>query len=266
MAIRPKRKNTPKKHFKGLRYINYALVRYYSKRYGKYSDATSDAKRILEELKKSGKKVTIKNIRELNKKAKKQVVPQLDDKLIREEHYWNLTDYPSAISRMLQDPPILFESKIIPEGLPDLMSGFDYNYSDYFSSFVNYIDKEIRPNQEKSVYETEWFVKCETPVWDRSRKVWVSQIISCDSDGTMFDYGFNPIEVDNSTPPPPNTLKGKEKEEPKTEQPKQPASEVDGLIRLEKAKQKTQLNEMLLRGILTKEEYKDEVKKLEQNG
>jgi len=45
---------------------------------------------------------------------------------------------------------------------------------------------------EDNRYETDWLVTCTTPIFNTISKRWESKIISVDSDGNDFDYGFNP--------------------------------------------------------------------------
>ena len=188
-----KKKAKYKKVYKGVKYITDKLLYYYPKRFKTRKEASEQAHSIYSELKANKTKVTLKSAFSLlpKKEIKKKInAPELDPELSILKHYWELEDYVVYISRMSNSPELLFVSDIIPSGLEDLMAGYEYDYSLYFKPFVDYIDK-IRKDLHPSMYEEEWFVTCTTPVFNKNKKIWVSKIIACDSNGNEVDYGFD---------------------------------------------------------------------------
>lgn len=242
------KKSKYKKVYKGVRYITDKLLYYYPKRFKTRKEASEQAHAIYSELKASKTKVTIKSAFNLLPKkkgiGKKRNAPELDPELLDLKNYWLLEDYVLYISRMSSEPNLLFVSDIIPSGLEDLMAGYEYDYGTYFKPFVDYIDK-IRKDLHQSMYMNEWYVTCTTPVFNKNKKVWVSKIISCDSEGNEVDYGFdknNPeFSIITDIYEPKKEIKEVEKKEDKTK-PK----EVDKEISIEREKQNTLQKEIEL--------------------
>jgi len=190
-----KRKKSYKIKYKGVRYIAKALVKYQTKKYPNYKIALPDARRYFSELKLGGKKVRLSNLWELSRTRKatvqKSAIPIIDRNLLELSFFFELVDYPTWIARCTNK--IWFTSKIIPEYSNDIQGGTIVSYEEYFAPFVNYINgMKALTSPEDNRYETDWLVTCTTPIFNTISKRWESKIISVDSDGNDFDYGFNP--------------------------------------------------------------------------
>ena len=124
----------------------------------------------------------------------------------------------------------------------------------------------------------DWNVVCTPPKPNKKLKRYESKIISCSSDGTRFDYGFNPdqpnldpTEVIKSDGEPSPVPKEPKAPTPDTELPKQapkePSQETEKVkaeterlkaeTELEKAKAKANLTKMFMEGKITKAEFKE---------
>ncbi len=184
-----------KSKYKGVRYVTAKLLKYYPKRYPNKSEASKEAHAIVSKLKLEKTKVTLKSVFSLLPKkvlkSSKREVPVLDTRLTDVSNYFTLEDYVLYIESTSSVPSLRFVSNIIPDGLEPIFAGFEYSYSDYFAPFVNYIDKLRTKEKNPSMYSVEWYVKCEKPVYNNDKKYFESKIISCDSDGTENDYGFD---------------------------------------------------------------------------
>lgn len=178
------------KRYKGVRYIANALRKYKGKRYSNYNDALSKARELKVLLDSSGHRVLLKNIFPLVCKPKRLCVPELDSKLLELSYYFELSDYPTYISRVTNE--VFFLSKLFPSGLNEIQGGSFPVYEDTFRFYVNYINSiKGKTDESEKRYESEWMVRCTLPVYNRSRKRWESEIISTDGTGDRFDYGFN---------------------------------------------------------------------------
>lgn len=186
--------------FKGVRYITNKILKYYPKRYASRTLASQQAHEIYDKLKASGTKVTLRNAFKLIppkelKNPPKQVAPVLDIKLLEQTNYFHLLDYPLLILSTPEKPELVFESNIIPVGLEPIMAGFEYDYTDYFKPYVDYIDK-LRANEHSTMYSYEWYVRCTEPVYNKDKKIYISRIIGCDADGEENEYGYSKNDPD----------------------------------------------------------------------
>lgn len=189
-----KKKSAYKRKVKGVRYIASVLANYFKKAYKNKRIALPRAREILLLLSESNTKVTVASIMSLERKSKVVVIVpkkvELDGELLIPQPYFNLQDYPAYILR--SEKGVVFKSKLIPSGLPEIQSGELISYEDYFRPFVNYINKMAAlTDKDDNRYETDWLVVCTTPALDSKGRL-VSEIISLDNVGDEVDYGFNP--------------------------------------------------------------------------
>lgn len=193
---------------KGVRYVNRALKKYFTKRYPNYQDRMQRSRELVSQIKAADEKVILKNIFALErrhrkpslKKQKEDLLAGIEDfltdsqqALFRPDYYFNLDDYPARIISLPKSMNITFVSEISPAGVPDIQAGDNVMYHEYFADFVNYCNKLKRLADQqgaKDEYNSEWFVKCTEPSPDASGRM-ISRIISCDSDGNIQDYGFD---------------------------------------------------------------------------
>lgn len=205
---RKKKSYYKKRPQKGVRYVNRALKKYFTKRYPNHQDRMQRSRELVGQIKGSGEKVILKNIFALERRHRKpslkrqqadllagikDTLTESQKALFKPDNYFNLDDYPARIISLPKSMNITFVSEISPAGVPDIKSGDNIFYHEYFADFVNRCNKlkGLADQQgRKDEYSTEWFVKCTQPAPDASGKM-VSRIISCDSDGEPEDYGFD---------------------------------------------------------------------------
>ena len=268
--------------YKGVRYITGILRKYQPKKYVSYKQTLPAARDIKAQLDSLDLPVQVKTIRALLRTGKtgRKAGPYIDPKLLQESYYFELVDYPVYIVRCSNE--LWFKSKLFPHGLPEIQGGGLPDYKKYFAPFVNYCNSmaELTDPEDKR-YDTEWNVKCTVPVYNKSKKRWETEIISVDSRGNEFNYGFNPKKADKE----PKSLiltqekekvekkirKGEEKPEAEEKIPekierREPdekrVKEIKGLI--------ADLRQDVKDGLISKEDYskmvKDLISKLEQGG
>ena len=237
-SVKVKKKSAYKRKVKGVRYIASVLAKYFKKAYKNKRNALPRAREILLLLSESNTKVTVAAIMSFERKKKAVSVPvkvELDIALLQVSPYFDLVDYPAYILRTQKG--IVFKSKLIPNGLPEIQSGELISYEDYFKPFVNYINKMASlTDKNDNRYETDWLITCTAPALDSKGRL-VSEIISLDNVGDEVDYGFNPGVP--SVSPDKAIVKGDlpSKVVPIGEPSK--VSDLDKELELEKAKQKT---------------------------
>lgn len=283
-----KRRSTRKKVYykkktKGVRYIAQRLRKYFPKKYKTYSEALAKAREINSSISSSGGKVNLESIFNLERKKRgpkkpQETAPEIDPALLESRAFWNLEDYPNLIAT--NTDRIWFRSKISPAGLPDIQGGDTPSYHDYFSEYVAFCNKlmKLSPNQPPKSDDAP-LVCCTEPKLLGDK--WISLIIGADTNNDELDYGFDPENpemipyeyVTNEgeklveAPRPPE--KGPEIEEkapPAPEKLKEPSVELE-LAReatkkaeaeavKAKAVERQQYNEMFLKGLITKDEWK----------
>jgi len=255
------------KQYKGVDWIATRIRKRHPSRYENRASAKVVAKQILADLRSEGQRVTIKNIygkipqKILKGKAKREA-PILDEGLTAITNYFNLSDYPLFVSRMAQVPEVLFEGLVIPNGLADMVGGFEYDYTEYFAPFVAFIDG-LRGSGESTMYQEEWYVTCTEPSYNKNTKRWNSKIISCDVDGNEMRYGFDPNSPNKMPSAELKTIlstdipKGVEKVQENAQ-----ISELDKQITLEKEKQRTLLFEMYSKDKIDKAFFDAQMKRL----
>lgn len=267
-----RKKSKYKAKYKGVRYIAKALTKYQKGKYPSYTKALPDARKYLATLKSNNEKVVLKNLWKYSRKRKgttstgaRGKAPILDKNLTDLSFYFELIDYPTWILRCPNN--VFFTSKLVPSKLPDIQGGTVIDYDDYFAPYVNFINgMKGLTNPEENRYETDWLVTCTEPFYNKATKRWESKIISVDSNGNEFDYGFDPNTpsllatkptLSGSEPKP----KEEEPEKPKeTTPPTQPTSnaervkEIRGLI--------ADLRQDVKDGLISKEDYSKMVKDL----
>lgn len=280
-----RKKSRYKAKYKGVRYIAKALTKYQKGKYPSYNKALPDARKYLAELKKNNEKVVLKNLWKYSRKrkvakgtgGKKGKAPILDPNLTRPSFYFDLIDYPTWILRCPNN--VWFVSDLIPSNLDDIQGGTSPDYDLYFAPYVNFINgAKGLTNPEDNRYETDWLVVCTEPTFNNANKRWESKIISVDSNGNEFNYGFDPktptklaekAKLSGAEKPTEQPTKEKPTEQPKqpTQQPTEKASaervkEIRGLI--------ADLREDAKAGLITKEDYRasvrDLISKLDKGG
>ena len=117
-------------------------------------------------------------------------------------------------------------------------------------------------------YETDWMVTTTQPVYNRASKRWESKIISTDSDGNEFSYGFDrrtpstsptnvvssPTSQTSRTPQEPSSTLTTPREPEPTTTSADRVKEIRGLI--------SDLREDAKAGLISKEDYARMVKEL----
>ncbi|MFN9955726.1 MAG: hypothetical protein ACK55I_21725, partial [bacterium] len=257
-----------KKPTKGVKYIASVLKKYQEKKYPTYNSALPDARKILSEIKsKSGAdgRVNIKNIWQYSRKRrekKEDKTPYVHSDLLTADWYFNLKLYPNLIDA--SSNKVFFISSISPANLPPIQGGTQSDYWQYFSPFVNYINK-IVANTDRGRYDAEFNVICTPPVQNPNNgNRWECYIQCIDEYGDQTNYGFDPNNPDAEPDDKEWTPKEPAKEEPakptepsKPIEPEPPKSDADK-IRLAELRNEAlkMLQDDFKAGIYTKEEYK----------
>ena len=262
--MKKKKKSYYKKKYKGVRYIAQRLTKYQKGKYKNYNQALPDARRFFAQIKEDKKKVVLTNIWDLSRTRKtKKGVPVLDRNLAQMSYYFELIDYPRWILRCSND--LFFISEISPASLPEIQGGTLPDYERYFADFVNYINamKQLTSPGENR-YETDWFISCTEPIFNKATKRYESKIISVNSNGVKMSYGFEPntptklptqIAPGTSTTPTSSTPKTPEPTSQKGSSER--AKEVKDII--------AGLREDVKAGLLSKEDYGIAIKELSKN-
>jgi hypothetical protein len=256
-----------KKKFKGTRYVANVLRKYFKKKYPTYTAALPKAREVTEQLKSRGLRFTIKNVELLvrkhrpKKEAPTAKAPELFYKLKNAVPYFNLVDYPTYIHDTTDE--IHFISGLFNADVDSVQGGKRPSYSKTFSEFVNFANKQINPDE----YTFEYLVQALPPQWNKETKRWESKIATVTTDGDERDYGFEPsgepsleaIEKKIS-PKPTKELPQKKEQPPVAKSEKIIEKELE--LKISKEKSRQQANEMFLKGLLTKLEYKDEIRRI----
>ena len=103
------------------------------------------------------------------------------------------------------------------------------------------------------------------PEFNKENDRWESQIITVDASGNPQDYDFEPTKPVVEPISKEKIKKIKEKREEKkkeTLQKSQVIVEKELELKISKEKSRQQANEMFLKGLLTKKEYKDEINRI----
>lgn len=211
------------KNKKGVRYIAQSLVKYFGKKYPKYTMALPKARELNKAFTKQKKKVGTKAIFEaMRKKRGTAGAPALPTKLAEPQYYFFLSDYPMYITRCSNK--LFFKSKLWKKSLGLIQGGSTPDYGTYFAPYVNYINGLSQNySPDDNPYDHEWLVKCTQPVFNKNKKRWESEVISVDSNGDRAVYGFDPENIDFNAPAPQKQekLPQQPKKAPKT--PEKPA-------------------------------------------
>ena len=258
-----------KKKYKGTRYVAKVLNKYFKNKYPNYSSALPKARELTGQLKASGQKFTVKNVESLvrTKRVKKEVekqkskAPLLFYKLTSYLPYFNLVDYPTYINDTTSE--IYFTSDLFNEGVEETQGGKRPSYSKSFSAFVNFVNKDIEEDTDE--YNNEYLVTCTRPEYNKELNRWESRIVTVNSNGEEIDYGYQPTEeptiskIDQKLESESKTTR-KTKEKPVDKSDLTIQKELD--LKLSKETSRQQTNEMFLKGLLTKKEYKDEIDRI----
>jgi hypothetical protein len=265
-----KKKTVYKPKYKGVRYIAKSLVKYQSKKYPNYNKALPDARKYLAEIKSSGQKVKLSSIWNLSRNRRQQSTskktkgsaPKIDKNLLELSFFFELVDYPTWIARCTNE--IWFTSKIIPDSSSEIQGGSIVTYEEYFAPFVNFINgMKALTSAEENRYETDWLVTCTEPFYNSANKRWESKIITVDSDGNDFDYGFDPstpnllatkATLSGTTKTPEPTPEPTQTTQPAQSQNAERVKEIRGLI--------SDLRQDAKDGLISKEDYSKFVKEL----
>jgi hypothetical protein len=253
-----------KKKFKGTRYVANVLRKYFKKKYPNYTSALPKAREVTAQLKASGQKFTVKNVEFLVRKhrvkpsAPERKAPLLFYKLTNVIPYFELVDYPTYIYDTTDE--IYFVSGIFNADVEDVQGGKRPRYSKTFSEFVNFSNKQIDPEN----YTEEFLVTTLPPEWNNETKRWEARIVTVNSDGNETDYGYEPSaptsieDIDKKISP--KKIEKKEKK-PATKSEQYLEKEIE--LKISKEKSRQQANEMFLKGLLTKLEYKEEIRRID---
>ena len=251
-----------KKKFKGTRYVAKVLNKYFKRKYPTYTSALPKAREVTEQLKANGQRFTIKNVEALVRKRRVKLEaptkrPLLFYKLTNILPYFDLVDYSTYIYDTTSE--VFFVSGLFNKDVEAVQGGKRPPYSKTFSEFVNFANKQIEPDE----YTNEFLVTTFPPVWNPETKRWEARIATVNSDGVEKDYGYEPSEqptigqIDKKISPRP---KAKQEEKPATKSDKVIEKELE--LKISKEKSRQQANEMFLKGLLTKLEYKDEINRI----
>jgi hypothetical protein len=255
MAIKKRKyKKKYKKKYKGTRYIAKVLQKYGGKKYKKYSDAIAKARTVFSDLQSKGEKVRVANILGITRvhRAPKEA-PKLLGTLQSPQPYFFLVDYPVDIFRTSSQ--VTFISELFNEGVTEVQGGEKPSYRKHFSGFVNFLNKQIKDRENAYDYR----VMCTPLQYDRKNKRWITKIVAIDPEGeeTTFNYEPSPsLEQEIVAPPP----KKEAKPVKPTKSDEERIKELDLKILKEKSRQ--QATELLLKGIFTKKEFKDEIDRI----
>lgn len=259
MKIKKQRKKQ-----KGVRYIAKVLQKYGGKKYKNYHVALEKSRSVLSQIKDQGEKVKVKTVLDKVRKhraetVKKKVKPELFYRLRTPEPYYALIDYPTYINDTTNE--ITFISDIFNEGVEEIKAGTKPEYKDTFSSFVNFANRQMSSMRISSSDEITIFVMATEPEKIKGR--WISKIISVDESGEEFDFGFTP-QIGSTLPKevvePTQKKKGEKPTEKQQKSEQEKIKELDLKILKEKSRQ--QANEMFLKGLYNKKEYKDEIDRI----
>lgn len=258
-----------KKKYKGVRYVAKVLKKYYPKRYKNQREALGKAKEVFQSLQDQGRKTRVTDILDLTRKHRVKIElkkpeapgtpPLLNYKFYLDTYYFDLQDYPSNIHTTTNE--ITFVSNLFNEGVTEIRGGSRPNYHKTFSGFVDFINKNLTSRDD--AYE--YLVKGTAPEWNPEKERWESRIISIDSTGLETDFGYEPTPSKEITKEELKEIDKKLKEQEKTipppkEEPKSESlREKEIQLELSKSEERKQIREMFLKGLLTKEEYKEEL-------
>lgn len=180
-----------KKKFKGTRYIAKVLKRYGGKKYKNYSERVAKSREIYETLKANNQKVNIQNIGSLFRKQRPSKIIPLQEKPAlfyglkkADFYYFDLIDIGNSIQKTTNK--ITFVSELFNEGIDEVQGGEKPDYSDTFSSFVTFINKEIKEREQGYQFR----IKVTDPEEIDGR--WISRIISIDPNGEEDNFGYEP--------------------------------------------------------------------------
>lgn len=259
-----------KKKFKGTRYVANVLKKYFKKKYPTYQSALPKAREVVEKLKESGQNFTVKNVEGVVRKHRikkgpieeifERKAPLLFYKLRTPLPYFDLQDYPTYINDTTSE--VFFISEIYNKGVEDIQGGKRPKYDKTFQEFVNFVNKQI--SSESDEYTEEYLILTTTPEWSKENNRWESRIITVNSNGDETDYGYEPSapstieEIDGKLP----------SERSKKEKPGKPTAKSEIIqekeleLKISKEISRQQANELFLKGLYTKKEYKDEIDRI----
>lgn len=263
------KKALKKKKFKGTRYVAKVLSKYFKKKYPNYTAALPKARELTEQFKASGQKFTVKNVEYAVRSHRVKPLPTTPETepsvkppnlfySLRKAHYFfELPNFPTYINDTTKE--VTFVSNLFNEGITEIQGGQRPSYSKVFSAFVNFINKKITDRKQGYQFQ----VITLPPEFNKKTNRWEARIIPIDIDGEENDFGYEPgagtptdekpIVPITKTPPPPT-----ESPAPKSEE----LTKLETELKLSKEKSRQQANEMFLKGLYTKKEYKEEIDRI----
>jgi hypothetical protein len=218
------KKKRYKKVFKGKRYINTALKKYFTKRYPNALDRQKRAQQIYNQITKDKNKVILKSIFALERKPQKkrlsdkptppsvETIPGLlPGNLSEPKYYFQLEDLSNEIINIkrsdLGKRKIFFKSSLSDPQLPMVEAGGNMSYYEYFQNFTKYCNLENSQSEKQtgtpvsSSSEEMQFVTCTEPIeLKKGSNEFISTIISCDNEGNPVDFGFDPNTMYGDAP------------------------------------------------------------------
>ncbi len=262
------KKALKKKKFKGTRYVAKVLSKYFKKKYPNYTSALSKARELTDQFKSSGQKFTVKNVEFAVRKHRVKTIPSPEEpettekapylfySLQKSHYFFELPNFPTYINDTTKD--ITFVSDIFNEGIFEIQGGQRPSYNKVFSAFVNFINKKITDRKQGYQFQ----VITLPPVFNKETNRWEARIVSTDSKGQQDDFGYEPGA---GTPTDEKPIKAPKTTPTPTAAPAPKSEELVKLeteLKLSKEKSRQQANELFLKGLYTKKEYKDEIDRI----
>jgi len=263
------KKALKKKKFKGTRYVAKVLSKYFKKKYPNYTSALPKARELTEQFKSSGQRFTVKNVEyavrthrvkptaPTPEPAPSVKAPYLFYSLQKSHYFFELPNFPTYINDTTKD--VTFVSNLFNEGITEIQGGQRPSYSKVFSAFVNFINKKITDRKQGYQFR----VITLPPEFNKETNRWESRIISVDGNDQEDDFGYEPgagtptdekpIKPITKTPPSPP-----EAPAPKSEE----LTKLELELKLSKEQSRQEANQMFLKGLINKKEYKDEIDRI----
>ena len=214
------KKKPYKKVFKGVRYIEGRIKKYFGKRYPDAKSRKDKAHELYALTAGAGQRVNLANIFELERhhRPKKppgggqkppipppeggqkppkppgggQKPPKIYSELRTLNQYYTLIQYPNWIQFTVKDV-WFFSPSIFRPGAPDIQGGTTPDYGTYFRDFVNFCNRKAKEMELKGSDEMIWYVKCKEPQPSQGHPgQWESEIIVLNEEGEEEDFGYDP--------------------------------------------------------------------------
>jgi hypothetical protein len=261
------KKVVKKKKFKGTRYVAKVLSKYFKKKYPNYTAALPKARELTEQFKASGQKFTVKNVEYATRSRRVKPLPTIPEpeptekppllfySLQKAHYFFELPNFPTYINDTTKE--VTFVSDIFNEGIFEIQGGQSPSYTKVFSAFVNYVNKKITDRKQGYQFQ----VITLPPEFNKQTNRWEARIVSIDAKGIEDDFGYEPGAGTPTDEKPIKPIK-------KTPTPEAPSPKSEELTKLEtelklsKETSRQQANQMFLKGLINKKEYKDEIERI----